>query len=217
MRDILHISKLILILHSLNATVLRLRLLGALKADSSASSVALSIAQNVVYDHPSIEKLAALVSKLVSGENHHAESPEARAKEAIVAMAAKPSCETIKMPSGQILLADDDAAIRTVLNQALSRAGYEVRSTSNAATLWRWISQGEGDLVITDVIMPEMDGPTLLKELRKTNPGLKFIFVSGYPDDAFKRSLDEKEAYSFLPKPFTLPQLAAKVKEQLAS
>ena len=62
--------------------------------------------------------------------------------------------------------------------------------------------------------MPEMDGPTLLKELRKTNPDLKFIFVSGYPDDAFKKSLDENEAYAFLPKPFTLPQLAAKVKEQ---
>ncbi|KAL1679182.1 hypothetical protein EV122DRAFT_210432 [Schizophyllum commune] len=74
---------------SLNATVLRLRLLGALKSDPSASSAALSIAQNVVYDYPSIEKLAALVSKLVGGEEHHAEAPEARANEAIVAMAAK--------------------------------------------------------------------------------------------------------------------------------
>ena len=55
------------------------------------------------------------------------------------------------MPAGSILVADDDAAIRTVLNQALSRAGYEVRSTGNAATLWRWVSQGDGDLVITDV------------------------------------------------------------------
>ena len=59
------------------------------------------------------------------------------------------------MPAGNILVADDDAAIRTVLNQALSRAGYEVRSTSNAATLWRWVSQGEGDLVISDVLMTE--------------------------------------------------------------
>ena len=55
------------------------------------------------------------------------------------------------MPAGNILVADDDAAIRTVLNQALSRAGYEVRSTGNAATMWRWISQGDGDLIITDV------------------------------------------------------------------
>ncbi len=59
------------------------------------------------------------------------------------------------MPTGSILVADDDAAIRTVLNQALSRAGYEVRSTGNAATLWRWITQGDGDLVITDVVMPD--------------------------------------------------------------
>src|SRR4028119_1460053 len=71
-------------------------------------------------------------------------------------------CEARSMPSGQILLADDDAAIRTVLNQALSRAGYEVRSTSNAATLWRWISQGEGDLVITDVMMPDENAFHLL-------------------------------------------------------
>ena len=74
---------------------------------------------------------------------------------------------------------------------------------------------GRVDIVVSDVIMPEMDGPTLLKELRKTNPTLKFIFVSGYPDDAFKKSLDANDDFAFLPKPFTLPQLAAKVKEQL--
>ncbi len=59
------------------------------------------------------------------------------------------------MPAGSILVADDDAAIRTVLNQALSRAGYEVRSTGNAATLWRWVSQGDGDLIISDVLLPD--------------------------------------------------------------
>jgi DNA-binding NtrC family response regulator len=59
------------------------------------------------------------------------------------------------MPTGTILVADDDAAIRTVLNQALSRAGYTVRLTSNASTLWRWVSAGDGDLVITDVVMPD--------------------------------------------------------------
>ena len=66
------------------------------------------------------------------------------------------------MPAGNILVADDDAAIRTVLNQALSRAGYEVRSTGNAATLWRWVSQGDGDLVITDVVMPDENAFDLL-------------------------------------------------------
>ena len=66
------------------------------------------------------------------------------------------------MPAGNILVADDDSAIRTVLNQALSRAGYEVRSTGNAATLWRWVSQGDGDLVITDVVMPDESAFDLL-------------------------------------------------------
>jgi two-component system cell cycle sensor histidine kinase/response regulator CckA len=63
--------------------------------------------------------------------------------------------------------------------------------------------------------MPEMDGPTMLKELRKKNKDLKIIFVSGYPHEAFETSLDKDETFAFLPKPFSLPQLAAKVKEQL--
>ena len=74
------------------------------------------------------------------------------------------------MPAGSILVADDDAAIRTVLNQALSRAGYEVRSTSNAATLWRWVSQGDGDLVITDVVMPDENAFDLLPRIKKLRP-----------------------------------------------
>ena len=74
---------------------------------------------------------------------------------------------------------------------------------------------GKVDLVVSDVIMPEMDGPTMLRELRKTHPDLKIIFVSGYPDDAFKNGLDDNEKFAFLPKPFTLSQLAEKVKEQL--
>jgi CheY-like chemotaxis protein len=72
---------------------------------------------------------------------------------------------------GNILVADDDAAIRTVLNQALSRAGYEVRSTGNAATLWRWVSQGEGDLVITDVVMPDENAFDLLPRIKKAAAG----------------------------------------------
>ena len=75
------------------------------------------------------------------------------------------------MPAGSILVADDDAAIRTVLNQALSRAGYEVRSTGNAATLWRWISQGDGDLVITDVVMPDESAFDLLPRIKKVAAG----------------------------------------------
>ena len=72
------------------------------------------------------------------------------------------------------------------------------------------------DLVVSDVIMPEMDGPTLLKELRRTKPDLKFIFMSGYPDDAFKNTLDPDTEFAFLQKPFSLVQLATKVKEQIS-
>src|SRR5919197_2317556 len=81
------------------------------------------------------------------------------------------------MPAGSILVADDDGAIRTVLNQALSRAGYEVRSTSNAATLWRWVSQGEGDLVITDVVMPDENAFDLLPRIKKLRPVLPVIVM----------------------------------------
>jgi two-component system nitrogen regulation response regulator GlnG len=82
------------------------------------------------------------------------------------------------MPNGHILVADDDAAIRTVLNQALSRAGYEVRSTSNAATLWRWVAQGEGDLVITDVVMPDENAFDLLPRMKRVRPELPIIVMS---------------------------------------
>src|SRR3984893_16016551 len=82
------------------------------------------------------------------------------------------------MPDGNILVADDDAAIRTVLNQALSRAGYEVRSTSNAATLWRWVSQGAGDLVITGGGMPDENACALLPRIKKLRPDLPIIVMS---------------------------------------
>jgi len=118
---------------------------------------------------------------------------------------------------GTVLLVEDEDAVRSFAARALGQRGYNVlQATTGVEALEVFARhQGEVDLVVSDVVMPEMDGPTLLKELRKTNPDLKIIFVSGYPDDAFKKTLGENEAYAFLPKPFTLPQLAAKVKEQL--
>src|SRR6516162_7746791 len=111
------------------------------------------------------------------------------------------------MPAGNILVADDDAAIRTVLNQALSRAGYEVRSTSNAATLWRWVSQGEGDLVITDVVMPDENAFDLLPRLKKMRPELPVIIMSAQNTFITAVRASEKGAYEYLPKPFDLKEL----------
>jgi two-component system cell cycle sensor histidine kinase/response regulator CckA len=120
--------------------------------------------------------------------------------------------------TGRVLLVEDEDAVRNFAARALTRQGYVVLEAATGMEAIEVMEREHGkvDIVVSDVVMPEMDGPTLLKELRKTNPALKFIFVSGYPDDAFKRSLDENEEFAFLPKPFTLPQLAAKVKEQLA-
>jgi two-component system cell cycle sensor histidine kinase/response regulator CckA len=116
-----------------------------------------------------------------------------------------------------VLLVEDEDVVRNLPRARWRRQGYEVLEAGTGVEALEVMEREKGkvDIVVSDVIMPEMDGPTLLKELRKTNPGLKFIFVSGYPDDAFKKTLDENEAYAFLAKPFTLPQLAAKVKEQL--
>ena len=120
------------------------------------------------------------------------------------------------MPAGNILIADDDAAIRTVLNQALSRAGYEVRSTSNAATLWRWISQGDGDLVITDVVMPDENAFDLLPRIKKLRPELPVIVMSAQNTFMTAIRASERGAYEYLPKPFDLKELTAIVGRALA-
>src|SRR6187401_1033618 len=120
------------------------------------------------------------------------------------------------MPAGSILVADDDAAIRTVLNQALSRAGYEVRSTGNAATLWRWVSQGEGDLVITDVVMPDENAFDLLPRIKKLRPNLPVLIMSAQNTFMTAIRASERGAYEYLPKPFDLKELIAIVGRALA-
>lgn len=120
------------------------------------------------------------------------------------------------MSNATILVADDDAAIRTVLNQALSRAGYEVRVTSNGATLWRWVSAGEGDLVITDVVMPDENAFDLLPRMRRTRPDLPVLVMSA--QNTFMTAIRASEcgAYDYLPKPFDLTELLGIVGRALA-
>src|ERR1700710_418593 len=120
------------------------------------------------------------------------------------------------MPAGSILVADDDTAIRTVVNQALSRAGYEVRLTGNAATLWRWVSQGEGDLVITDVVMPDENAFDLLPRIKKLRPDLPIIVMSAQNTFMTAIRASERGAYEYLPKPFDLKELVAIVGRALA-
>jgi two-component system nitrogen regulation response regulator GlnG len=120
------------------------------------------------------------------------------------------------MGKGNILIADDDAAIRTVLNQALARAGYAPRATGNAATLWRWISQGEGDLVITDVVMPDESAFDLIPRVKKLRPDLPIIVMSAQNTFMTAVTATERGAYEYLPKPFDLNELIAVVGRALA-
>jgi len=116
----------------------------------------------------------------------------------------------------EILIADDDAAIRTVLSQALSREGYDVRVTSNAATLWRWTAAGEGDLVVTDVIMPDENIFDLLPRMKRVRPDLPIIVMSAQNTFMTAITATEKGAYDYLPKPFDLKELIGTVERALA-
>src|SRR5512134_67596 len=115
------------------------------------------------------------------------------------------------MAKGNILIADDDAAIRTVLNQALVRAGYAPRATGNAATLWHWISQGDGDLVITDVLMPDENAFDLIPRVKKLRPDLPIIVMSAQNTFMTAITATERGAYEYLPKPFDLNEMVAVV------
>ncbi len=113
------------------------------------------------------------------------------------------------MATGNILIADDDTAIRTVVSQALSRAGYDVRTTGNAATLWRWVQSGEGDLVITDVVMPDENAFELLPKMKKLRPSLPIIVMSAQNTFITAIKASERGAYDYLPKPFDLRELVS--------
>jgi two-component system cell cycle sensor histidine kinase/response regulator CckA len=122
---------------------------------------------------------------------------------------------------GTILLVEDEEGLRGLNARGLTSRGYTVLEAGNGVEAIEVIEKcgGDVDLVVSDVVMPEMDGPTLLKEMRKRNPELKIIFVSGYAEDVFEKHLPEQGQgqFDFLPKPFTLKQLVAQVKETMAS
>ena len=118
---------------------------------------------------------------------------------------------------GTILLVEDEEGLRALNARGLTSRGYTVLEASNGVEAIEVLEkQGHVDLVVSDVVMPEMDGPTLLKELRRRDPTVKVIFVSGYAEEAFQKNLPEQEPYQFLAKPFTLKQLVSKVKETMA-
>ncbi len=121
------------------------------------------------------------------------------------------------MSRGTILIADDDQAIRTVLDQALGRAGYEVRSTANATTLWRWIGDGQGDLVITDIVMPDENGLDLLPRIKKMRPDLPVVVMSAQSTILTAIKAAERGAHEYLPKPFDLKELVNVVQRALTN
>ncbi|NUS21679.1 MAG: response regulator [Mesorhizobium sp.] len=136
------------------------------------------------------------------------------------AVPAKPT-DTAKDLSGSatVLLVEDEDAVRMGGVRALTSRGYTVHEASSGVEALEVFEAlgGKVDIVVSDVVMPEMDGPTLLGELRKRQPDIKFVFVSGYAEDAFAKNLPADAHFGFLPKPFSLKQLATIVKDVLES
>ncbi len=134
------------------------------------------------------------------------------------AEAAQPQAEIADLTgTANILLVEDEEAVRAFAARALTSRGYQVYEAASGVEALEVMEEAGGkiDLVVSDVVMPELDGPSLLRELRKTRPELKIIFVSGYAEEAFKKNLPEGETFRFLPKPFSLKELAIAVKETL--
>jgi len=155
---------------------------------------------------------------------HRAEletQPEAQATNGAAkeAGAEPPKPQADLTGQGTILLVEDEDGLRSLNARGLRSRGYSVIEAANGIEAMEALDEKDGavDLVVSDVVMPEMDGPTLLREMRKRNPNLKIIFVSGYAEEAFDKSLPENEQFAFLPKPFALSALVEKVKETMTA
>ncbi|MEW6631741.1 MAG: cell cycle histidine kinase CckA [Pseudomonadota bacterium] len=152
---------------------------------------------------------------------HVAEAKKAGEAAEAPAAAQVKYADTAKDLSGSatVLLVEDEDAVRMGGVRALTSRGYTVHEASSGVEALEVFEAlgGKVDIVVSDVVMPEMDGPTLLGELRKRQPDIKFVFVSGYAEDAFARNLPADAHFGFLPKPFSLKQLATIVKDVLES
>jgi two-component system cell cycle sensor histidine kinase/response regulator CckA len=140
--------------------------------------------------------------------------------EANPAPAAEPERAGPRDVTGQdtILLVEDEEAVRSFAARALRMRGYEVLEASGGEEALDIVKRREGaiHLLVTDVVMPNMDGPTLVRAVKKHRPEIAVIFMSGYAEDTFRRNDEKAEDLHFLPKPFGLKQLAAKVKDVLS-
>jgi len=121
--------------------------------------------------------------------------------------------------AGTVLLVEDEDPVRLFSARALRNKGYRVIEAKSGEAALEIITSGKEqiDLLITDVVMPKMDGPALVKLVREIHPDMKVIFISGYTEDAFRKRLDADSDIHFLPKPFSLKQLAGKVKEVIVA
>jgi two-component system nitrogen regulation response regulator GlnG len=111
------------------------------------------------------------------------------------------------MSRGTVLIADDDKAIRTVLVQALGRAGFDVRATGTASSLWKWVSNGEGDVIVTDVMMPDQNAFDLIPRIKRLRPDLPIVVISAKNTLTTAIMAAERGAFEYLPKPFDLGEL----------
>ncbi|MCZ4092732.1 cell cycle histidine kinase CckA [Sinorhizobium psoraleae] len=155
------------------------------------------------------------------GDSPATEAPMPAVSNLVVAPASKAEQEPTDLTgdSAVVLLVEDEEAVRRGGKRMLETRGYTVHEAGSGVEALDIMDELNGavDIVVSDVVMPEMDGPTLLRELRKKYPDLKFIFVSGYAEDAFARNLPADAKFGFLPKPFSLKQLAVAVREMLDS
>lgn len=120
------------------------------------------------------------------------------------------------MSKGSVIIADDDRAIRTVLSQALGRAGFDVRSTGTASTLWEWVSSGGVDVVITDVMMPDQNAFDLIPRIKRLRPELPIIVISAQNTLTTAITAAERGAFEYLPKPFDLSEVVGVVTRAMA-